>query len=266
MNVAVLDPYRDIASPIHRLDARLKVIGVLVFIVAVNLTPLQGWAAFGIYAALLAGVIALARLSPGSVLGRSMLALPFVLMAAIGLPFVREGRALVALNMLGWQVSITDVGVLRFASVMANSWLSVSAAITLIYTTHCLDIMRALRSLGVPLVRSAIILLMYRYMFVLVEETQCMIRAREARSAEIDAHKAGRSVWWRAQVTGRMIGTLFLRTYERSERIYNAMLARGYTGEIRVLRQTALSPCEVAVGGLGAAALLGVAILAQWVR
>ena len=60
-------------------------------------------------------------------------------------------------------------------------------------------------------------------------------RARQSRSASVAGHRAGRSVAWRARVTGNMAGQLFLRSYERSDRIYNAMLARGYTGQLRTL-------------------------------
>ena len=75
-------------------------------------------------------------------------------------------------------------------------------------------------------------MLMYRYLFVLVEEAQSMMRARAARSAAIGP-KSGGSIVWRAKSAGGMAGSLFIRTLDRSERIYMAMVARGYDGTLR---------------------------------
>jgi cobalt/nickel transport system permease protein len=76
---------------------------------------------------------------------------------------------------------------------------------------------------------------MWRYLFVLADEVLRMIRARAARSGHSDRPdlKPGGSVTWRARVAGGMAGSLFLRAFERSDRIYVAMLARGYDGEVR---------------------------------
>jgi cobalt/nickel transport system permease protein len=104
---------------------------------------------------------------------------------------------------------------------------------------------------------------MYRYMFVLVDEGQRLMRAREARSADLAGQRSGGSLLWRARVTGDMIGTLFLRTYERSERIYQAMLARGYTGEFRALGQREVKRREFALSGAGLLLLACVALLAR---
>ena len=74
-----------------------------------------------------------------------------------------------------------------------------------------------------------------------------MSRARASRSAAApDGRKGGGSIAWRAKVTGSMVGSLFLRSYERSERIYAAMQARGFEGEFRHLHSRALVPMEYA--------------------
>jgi cobalt/nickel transport system permease protein len=88
---------------------------------------------------------------------------------------------------------------------------------------------------------------------VLADEGGRMTRARDARSAGRPEGGGGGSIRWRAAVTGRMVGSLFLRAYERSERIYAAMQARGFEGEFRHLRARALQRSEIAVlaGGLG---------------
>jgi cobalt/nickel transport system permease protein len=99
---------------------------------------------------------------------------------------------------------------------------------------------------------------LYRYLFVLADEARRMLQAREARSGAPDG-RGGGSVAWRAQVTGSMAGTLFLRSYERSERIYMAMLARGYDGTVRTLSPPSLRLVDWIVGllvGMLLAALL----------
>jgi cobalt/nickel transport system permease protein len=72
---------------------------------------------------------------------------------------------------------------------------------------------------------------MYRYLFVLTDEVMRLLRAREARSARLSPESGGGSLAWRARVAGSMVGQLFLRSYERSDRVYNAMLSRGYNGQ-----------------------------------
>jgi cobalt/nickel transport system permease protein len=85
--------------------------------------------------------------------------------------------------------------------------------------------------------------LMWRYLAVLVDEALRMMRARDSRSGSWEG-RGGGTLLWRARVTGAMAGTLFLRGYERSERIYSAMLARGYDGTIRSLPSQPLSWAE----------------------
>jgi cobalt/nickel transport system permease protein len=81
--------------------------------------------------------------------------------------------------------------------------------------------------------------MMWRYLFVLGDETLRMMRARASRSGQSDTPglKVGGNIIWRAQVTGGMAGSLFIRAFERSDRIYMAMVARGYDGDVRTLAQ-----------------------------
>jgi cobalt/nickel transport system permease protein len=108
----------------------------------------------------------------------------------------------------------------------------------------------------------AIIGFMYRYLAVMGDETERMIRARSARSADPTGHGGG-TVRWRATVTGRMVGSLFLRSYERSERIYAAMQARGFDGELRYLRGPSLQRPELLAFGAAAVALVVFSVAAQ---
>ena len=129
----------------------------------------------------------------------------------------------------------TDFGVVRFFSILARSWLSVQMAILLVATTQFPDLIHAFEHLKTPRTLTTIIAFLYRYLFVLTDEAYRLLRARSARSAGLPGKHRGGSLFWRAKVTGSMAGQLFLRSYERSDRIYNAMLARGYSGHIRTL-------------------------------
>lgn len=89
-----------------------------------------------------------------------------------------------------------------------------------------------------------------------------LMRAREARSAALPGLKSGGTVFWRARITGNMAGQLFLRSYERSDRIYNAMLARGYRGQLRTLRAHVLTRRDWLILGLALSLLLFLQLLA----
>ena len=94
-----------------------------------------------------------------------------------------------------------------------------------------------MRAVRVPRLMVAIFGLMWRYLFVLVDEALRLLRARVARSSNtgFPGLRTGGSLAWRAQTAGGMAGNLFMRSLERSDRIYAAMLARGYDGEIRAV-------------------------------
>ena len=130
-------------------------------------------------------------------------------------------------------LTITDNGLRDMLSIMAKSWLSVQAALLLAYTTPFTDLVGALRALRIPAIIVSIISFMYRYLAVLTDEAGRMSRARQSRSAEAPQGRSGGSFGWRAKVTGSMVGSLFIRSYERSERIYSAMLARGFAGTVQ---------------------------------
>jgi cobalt/nickel transport system permease protein len=142
-----------------------------------------------------------------------------------------------------------------------RGWLSVQLAILLTATTRFPDLMHALRHLRVPPILVAIVSFMYRYLFVLSEEATRLLRARDARSARVPALRGGGSVVWRARVAGNMAGQLFLRSYERSDRIYSAMLSRGYAGQLLTLNPHRMRPRDWSAAALASVVLL----LLQWI-
>jgi cobalt/nickel transport system permease protein len=248
MPPVVLDRYQTGTSPIHHLDPRVKIVVTVLYIISNVLLPDGTWLAFGLAWALLVGTAGLARIGYRYVLNRSFLVLPFVLVAITSV-FVIPGQPLAVFHLWGWRLVATDAGLLRFASVVVRSWLSVQMAIVLTATTRFPDLLHGLQHLRLPAPLVAIISFMYRYLFVLVDEAIRLLRAREARSARL-VRPGPAAIWWQAQVAGHMAGQLFLRSYERSARIYDAMLARGYRGHILTLSPHAMQERDWLAGGL----------------
>jgi cobalt/nickel transport system permease protein len=232
---AFLDQYAALESPVHRLDARAKIIAFLALIVISVSTPPQAWRAFLGYGAFLAVMAAASRLPIGHILRRAWIIVPFVLMAAIFIPFMKTGG--------GYSLGIGSPGMSRsgpmiFWNVAAKSGIAILSAILLSSTTPFPSLMRGFERLRAPRLMVMLASFAYRYIFVLVDEAERMERARDSRCY------GGRWLW-QAKVIGQMIGTLFLRSYERSERVYVAMVSRGFDGRIVApSTQTAGKPAE----------------------
>jgi cobalt/nickel transport system permease protein len=234
MHVHFLDPYQHRASLVHQLDGRVKFVLAVAFILTVALTPVGAWPIYILLLALVLALGALAELGVGYVLRRSMLALPFIL-AAVPIIFTLSGSAAFQINIGAWELTATQPGLERFFSIAFKSWISVQAAIILAASTPFPDLLVAMRAVKIPRLLVAIIGLMWRYLFVMADEAMRVMRARAARSGRADQPglRAGGSVSWRARVAGGMAGGVFLRAFERSDRIYMAMVSRGYSGEVR---------------------------------
>jgi cobalt/nickel transport system permease protein len=228
-----LDRYIPRHSPVHRADARLKVVLALTAIIGVALLPSGAFVAYATVWLVLVTASVVARLGPLRLVRGSWVVLPFVVVA-LPLLFTRPGEALISFELGPISLTVTDTGLRDVLSIMAKSWLSVQFALLLAYSTAFADLVDALRSLRVPAIIVSIISFMYRYLAVLTDEAARMTRARRSRSAEAAQGRSGGSLRWRATVTGSMVGSLFIRSYERSERIYAAMLARGFTGTFHV--------------------------------
>lgn len=261
MNTASFDRYERRESIIHRLDPRAKVVITVLFIVANVFLPDGAWLAFASMWLLIALAGRLAQLALAAVLKRSLVALPFAL-AAVTIVFTQPGEPLATWHIAGRTITATDAGLVRFASIMLRSWISVQMALVLAMTTPFPDLMHALRHLRVPAALIAIVSFMYRYLFVLADEAGRLLRARTARSARPAAGAGGRSLLWRARTAGNMVGQLLLRSVERSERVYHAMAARGYRGRFLTMNPHVMVARDwlagaVALAWLAAAQVIG---------
>jgi cobalt/nickel transport system permease protein len=243
MHVDAFDQYQHIHSRVHQLDPRIKVLITVTFILSNALLPDGSWAAFALAWLLLMVVNDQTELGLFYSFKRSFVALPFALVAVSAI-FSPQGTPLAE-----WDLGIitlipTDIGLIRFFSIFIRSWLSVQMAIILVATTQFPDLIHAFEHLHLPRTLTSVIAFLFRYLFILTNEVFRILRARDARSAGLPDQKLGRSIIWRAKITGSMAGQLFLRSYERSDRIYHAMISRGYTGHIRTLNPHVLNQMD----------------------
>jgi cobalt/nickel transport system permease protein len=237
----------------------------LTFILTVALVPAGAWPVYILLFSILFTAVLLSMIGAGYVLRRSALALPFLL-AALPLIFTTPGTDIFSLSTHALNVTISLEGIERFISISFKSWISVQAAIILTATTAFPDLLVAMRAVRIPRLLVAIFALMWRYLFVLGDEAMRLIRARAARSSESEVKglRKGGNPTWRATTAGGMAGNLFMRSLERSDRIYIAMLSRGYDGEERTIPLSRLSLSNwmvIIAGGLVMGLLLFLSLL-----
>jgi len=245
-------------SLVHHLDARIKVVTAILLIVGIVLTPSGAFPAYPLLWAVIGSLAVIGNIGAWRLARLAAVALPFTLAAAT-LLFTTPGQPVVALMGL-W---ITDAGVTRFLDIVIKSWLSVQVGLLLSITTPFTDLVWALSCLRVPNPLLAIIGFMYRYLFTLKEEAERMLRARAARSGSIVGYKSGGGLLWRTRIAGGMVGSLFLRSYERSERVYAAMLARGYSGQIKARIAAPLSWRSIGLGAIPVLIFLAIQVMAR---
>lgn len=206
-------------SPLHRAPAHLKILALLGFMVVVVATPRDWYAAFAAYFLTLLVVIAVSKVPPPYLLKRTVVEIPFVVFAVL-LPFVATGPQTEVLG-----VSVSQHGLEAGIALLVKGTLGVLASLTLAATTEPQDLLLGLERLRVPRQLVQIMSFMVRYLDVVTGEMQRMKVARESRgfSARNPRH-------W--PVLARSAGALFIRSYERGERVHLAMLSRGYTGRM----------------------------------
>lgn len=242
MHVNLLDQYQQQDSLVHHLDPRVKVLLTVAFIVSMALLPDGAWLALALALVVVLTISLVAQINPWIVVKRSFIGLPFLL-AAVTVLFL-PGNPIWSGP---WGLTISDAGMVRFFSILGRSLLSLQMALLLTATTPFPDILHALRHLRVPAILVSIIAFMYRYLFVLVDEVGRLLRARTARSAQLPGQKGGGTLTWRAAVAGHMAGQLFVRSLDRSDRVYQAMLARGYRGTLLTMNPHEMRPFDWAV-------------------
>jgi cobalt/nickel transport system permease protein len=209
MEHAFLDKYCDLDSIIHRLDPRTKIVSLFLYVIFVVLTKPYDFFQFIMYLMIIFIIIFISKVPLNYIIKKSLLVFPFVLLTIIFIPFYKKGSP----------------GLIIIWNVLIKSWLCVLAMITLSSTTKFSNFLNGLKLLKVPKILVILLSFMYRYIFVLLDET---MRIEQARNSRYFGGKLLKQI----RVFGNIIGILFIRTYERTERIFQSMLSRGFNGDI----------------------------------
>jgi cobalt/nickel transport system permease protein len=216
---AVAHLVHDGDSVVHRLPASTKIAVTVLFVLAVVATPPDAIGAFAVYFAVVFAVAAASRLPLRLLIGRLRVELPFLAFATL-LPIVgRPPRT----DVLG--VSLSSPGLAAAWAIVVKGTLGVLAAIVLAATTPIAELLHGLRRLRVPATAVAITGFMARYLDVIAGE------AGRTRIARLSRGHDPRWIW-EARAVATSAGTLFVRAYERGERVHLAMLSRGYSGAL----------------------------------
>lgn len=210
-------------SPIHRLDARTKILVFIAFILITVSTPPTSFRLLAILAAALVGIALAARLPLVHLARKVLIVLPFIFLVAVSIPFVKRDVIEGGYNLGMGGISVSRSGLWILWNVVIKSSLGVFSIILLYSTTPFPELIKGMERLSVPKVLTVLVSFMYRYSFILVDEIERMKRARDSRSF-------GRKWFRQVKTIGHMVGTLFLRSFLRGERVYMAMLSRGYNG------------------------------------
>ncbi|MDR3335074.1 MAG: cobalt ECF transporter T component CbiQ [Treponema sp.] len=206
-------------SPVHRLHPRAKLLTTIAYIITVISFPswnVSGLVPFLFYPAIL---MSLSGTPYKPLLTRLLGALPFSLMGGLSNLVLLRGTAF----SLGFLT--VSLGMVSFVSIMLKTLLTVFAVLILIATTSFIEISRQLSALGMPKILSLQLVMTYRYLSVLIGEAVSMFTAYILRS--------GGQKGIRMQDMGSFLGQLILRSFDRAERVYQAMKCRGFEGAYR---------------------------------
>ena len=201
-------------SPVHRLPARCKVVALVLFVLAVVATPPGRYGAYAVDALALGAAVALSRVPPVYLAKRMVVEVPLVVFALL-LPFVAVGERIEVLG-----VSMSAAGLSAAVTLLLKATLGVIAALLLAATTEPRELLAGLDGL-LPRQLVQIVSLMVRYLDVISDAMRRMRIARESRG-----FSARNPRQWPVLAAGA--GTLFVRAYERGERVHLAMLSRGH--------------------------------------
>ena len=202
MSVNFLHDHSRLDSPVHRLPAPLKFAAALALVLTTILLPKSQPFGLGVVATVLILVAIVSRIPFLFLLKRLLLLEPFVLGVAVLALFQPDGLRV-------------------FLILLLKTNLCLLATILLSNTTPFAEMLRVLKRIHVPWLMVSTLTLMHRYLFVLVDESERMRRARSSRT-----FTRGRRFHWHTLAT--VVGQLFIRTTGRAERIYDAMCARGW--------------------------------------
>lgn len=240
--------YTWVCSPIHELDPRAKVVAAVAMVLVIVLSPAPRAAELFGLAAFLLGVTAIARVPLWFVLKRSALVLPFAGAIAFLAPLQQSGGSLSVGGLAG---AYAHDGWMAGYAILAKAWLSTFTIVVLSATTPIPRLFKGLEALRVPDIILMLLTFIYRYMAVMRAQLVSLRNALDSRGFSLSRSQ-------RVRLYGNLAGNLFIRAYDRGERVHAAMLSRGYTGTLPTAEALRLRPTDVLAT---ATVLLGLAAL-----
>ena len=235
MHHVILELWSRSESPIHRRDARIKLLAALILLIVSATTPPLEWRCFAAYfTALLIATLA-ARLPLGGLMGQAALVLPFSLVFGITTWFIGDHA--------------------RAIGLFEKSYLSAWTALWLAGTTPLPRLLKAFEWFGAPRLLILVIQFLYRYLFVLSEQGQHMRLAAACRAGSTGTARA----LFRAAAGA--LAVLFARSYQRADGIHRAMLSRGFTGTFPAVALGRLTLADAAFLALAVIPVLAVRII-----
>lgn len=227
MHHRFLDSYAEQEGFLQKLDGRVKIAAVGLIVLFVVFTSPHAFLRFAGYAVLIGILIFLSRI-PLIVVGQRVLTLlPFILLVAAFIPFVKKGRVIGGYSLGVIKLTLTHDGLTVFWNVLIKSLLTTVSIFVLIATTRHARLLQGLQKMGCPRIMVMILAFMYRYVFVLEDELEIMRQAKASRTV-------GGSRWFHNRALANILGNLFIRSYERGEAVYLAMQSRGFDGRVRL--------------------------------
>jgi cobalt/nickel transport system permease protein len=255
----MLDHFAAAKTPVHRLDPSAKTVALLATILGTVLVGRDHFVPLVPMAAALATYHALGRTPLVYTLKRLLVVSPFALAVVVLFPILEPGRPVWTLTLGSWTLIATAEGLVRAGHIACKFILCAWASLLLLATTRFQDVLQGLTRLRAPRPLVTQLAFLYRYLWVLMDEVMRMRMARTAR----DGGCGGPRV--RVRSRAGLVGVLFLRTYDRAERIYWAMAARGFDGTLHAPVQSHMHPKDWAFAA--GAVILGAAvvILDRWI-
>lgn len=240
-------------SPVHALDPRVKLAGTVAFAVAVALVPGGHGVRLAALMVLLVIVISASDLPMMYVMKRTALVLPFVGLVAVAVPFTHDGAPVFELNLAGLHLTASRPGIVLAASMVIKACLVAACLLALAGTTRFPRLLYALRWYRLPETFVMLLAFLYRYLFLVIDQGHHMKQARRSRCAR-RRPKGG------IRTSGSMISNLVVRSFDRAERVHQAMISRGHDGRIRILEPLSGRPAHLVSGAAFALLALSFAL------
>ena len=226
MHHSFIDEHSHIDSLLSRLDPRIKIASFAVLLFFIALTKPGCLLCFALYGLTIVVLTGISKIPLQYIIKRCLVVLPFILFTSLFLLWGRGGSDVVLLQMGSVSISVSSSGWILFQSVMIKGVLSVLCLILLTATTPFPHLLAAMESMKFPKLITMILSFMYRYIFLIEDEAMKMWRAMKSRSTG-----GSRRLLFKAMAN--MIGILFIRSFERGEKVYLAMCSRGFDGTLQ---------------------------------